>query len=68
MLYNLQYYFEKVDQVQPIEQLCFDQYNWLPYLMSPRLLVNDDNMGKGKAIDYVNGVSFQLFSFSKHII
>ena len=56
VLNSLQYYFEKVDQVQPWEHLCEQDYPWEQYLYAPQRLYNDTAWRTGRAIDYVNGV------------
>jgi hypothetical protein len=56
VLVNLRYYFEKVDQVEPSENLCSDEYPMEEYLYAPQRLAVDPKMGYGKVIDYVNGV------------
>ena len=56
VMHSLQYYFEKVDQVQPREHLCDRDYPWEQYLYAPQRLYDDNSTRNGRAIDYVNGV------------
>jgi hypothetical protein len=56
-LESLQYYFKGADQVAPMEQLCHEQYPWTEYLYAAEKLAVDTDFNRGKAIDYVNGVS-----------
>jgi hypothetical protein len=56
VLEDLSYYFEGIDQVEPLESLCHLEYPWMYYPKTPWSLT-DKEVSTGKAIDLLNNVS-----------
>ena len=57
LLANLQEYFNNINGIPKLEELCIDEYLWLKVNnMSPQQLAGDNKLSRGHAISYVPGV------------